>query len=1055
MIGASLSFGQSVYVANFGSNNISTYSITAGTGVLVPVAGSPFTSGGGNPQGVAADPSGQFVYVVNNGAKTVSAYTSTAGVLAGVGTAAATGNNPNGIAADPLGRFVYVVNTGDTTVSGYVITQGVGNLTPIGTVNTGVGTGPTEVTVDPSGRFVYVTNNTVGKVLMFTINASTGTLTPGTPVSTGPAPIGVAVDPAGRFLFVANSGDNTISRYSIASNGTLSSLGAATPTGGTAAARLTVDPTGKYLYLVNTTSHNVSGFSIGPNAVLTGLAGSPYDTGGTTPASLTAEPTGKYLYVTNQTSGNVTGFGLTAGVPAALAGSPYTAGTTPFGIASRTLAPASQFVVSAPATANAGTAINVTVTAEDAFGNVVLGYGGTVHFTSTDTHATLPADATLTNGTGTFAVTLKTAGSQTVTATDVANPTITGVSSGIAVSGGAATQLSIVAPTPVNSGLAFNFTVSAQDQFGNTDSNYAGTVHFTTSDGGATLPADSTLTSGTAILPATLVHPVTHFIIGTDTVTASITGLSNIITVIVPPVIAKAYSPNPVPVGGTTALVYTVNNPNTTVALAGLAFTDTLPAGTAVASPTGLSGSCGGSVSTSAGASSVTLTGGSLIANTSCSISVNVIASAVGTLTSATSNVTSTNGGTGNAAGASLVVTGTAPTPPTVSMAFGAGNIALNGSTSLTITITNPAANTASLINLSFVDTLPTGLFVSSISGLTNTCGGTATATAGSNSIVLTGGALNLSSSCSVSASITGTASGNYTNSVSVTSSTPGTTTATATLHVNGTPGPQNFQQIGTFRPIPGSVAQFSLDNDGDYFYQTGDKVKFFGLPGDIPVAGDWTGTGSISIGVFRCPTAGVCQWYIDANNNGQWDGVAGGDVIWNFGLTGDLPAVGDWTGDGISKIAVMRCPPTGTPGVCTWYLDAGNKHTYDPATVVTEQYGLTGDLPAVNNWLGSGPTEQVGVFRCPAAGVCTWIVDSNANGAFDLTDAQYTYGITGDRPIVGNWFGTGRKRIGVFRGGILVLNVSGSNAFINGIDFMGSFGLPGDLPVIGFWTMQ
>jgi uncharacterized protein (TIGR03437 family) len=72
----------------------------------------------------------------------------------------------------------------------------------------------------------------------------------------------------------------------------------------------------------------------------------------------------------------------------------------------------------------AGTSLLVGVTAQDASGNTILNYSGTVHFTSTDANAVLPPDTTLPNGDGTFNVTFNTKGSQTVTATDLA----TGVS---------------------------------------------------------------------------------------------------------------------------------------------------------------------------------------------------------------------------------------------------------------------------------------------------------------------------------------------------------------------------------------------------------------------------------------------------------------------------------------------------------------------------------------------------------------------------------------------------------------------------------------------------
>ena len=57
----------------------------------------------------------------------------------------------------------------------------------------------------------------------------------------------------------------------------------------------------------------------------------------------------------------------------------------------------------------------------------------------------MPANATLTNGVGTFTAILKTAGSQTLTATDTANSGITG--SAINVNAAAASQFTITAPT--------------------------------------------------------------------------------------------------------------------------------------------------------------------------------------------------------------------------------------------------------------------------------------------------------------------------------------------------------------------------------------------------------------------------------------------------------------------------------------------------------------------------------------------------------------------------------------------------------------------------------
>jgi hypothetical protein len=90
-------------------------------------------------------------------------------------------------------------------------------------------------------------------------------------------------------------------------------------------------------------------------------------------------------------------------------------------------APASctQFDVSLASAVTAGESSSMTVTAINELGETASGYRGTVHFTSSDPQAVLPADYTFTaadNGQHTFSLTLKTAGGQTISVTDTVNP---------------------------------------------------------------------------------------------------------------------------------------------------------------------------------------------------------------------------------------------------------------------------------------------------------------------------------------------------------------------------------------------------------------------------------------------------------------------------------------------------------------------------------------------------------------------------------------------------------------------------------------------------------
>ena len=203
-----------------------------------------------------------------------------------------------------------------------------------------------------------------------------------------------------------------------------------------------------------------------------------------------------------------------------------------------------------------------------------------------------------------------------------------------------------------------------------------------------------------------------------------------------------------------------------------------------VATPNGLSESCGGTIRAIGGSSSISIANATLPANSSCSLTIKVLGTTVGTKNNPVT-VTSNEGGTGNTSTAQVVVI--AMPAPTISIAFGSSSIALYASTSLTFTISNP--NASPLTAVSFTDSLPSGLVVATPSGLSGSCGGGAiTAVSGGSSVSLVGAALAASSSCNFSIKVTGATAGvknNTTGAITSNESGSGATSNTATLTVN------------------------------------------------------------------------------------------------------------------------------------------------------------------------------------------------------------------------------------------------------------------------------
>jgi hypothetical protein len=191
-----------------------------------------------------------------------------------------------------------------------------------------------------------------------------------------------------------------------------------------------------------------------------------------------------------------------------------------------------------PSPATAGDAGAFTFTALNADGSTNTGYTGTVHFTSSDPQAVLPPDYTFTaadDGVHTFSATLKTAGSQSLTATDTVNGALSGSESGITVTPAPTASLAFSnVPSLTIADSSFSLTVAARDAYGNLVTGYTGTIHFTSSDPEAVLPADYTFTSSDAgqhTFRIKLHESGTQSVTATDIGNSNVTGTSSGIVV--------------------------------------------------------------------------------------------------------------------------------------------------------------------------------------------------------------------------------------------------------------------------------------------------------------------------------------------------------------------------------------------------------------------------------------------------------------------------------------------------------------------------------------------
>jgi hypothetical protein len=201
---------------------------------------------------------------------------------------------------------------------------------------------------------------------------------------------------------------------------------------------------------------------------------------------------------------------------------------------------------------------------------------------------------------------------------------------------------------------------------------------------------------------------------------------------------------------------------------------------------------------------------------------------------------------------------------------------------------------------------------------------------------------------------------------------------------------------VDTASAIPGSASRPAVVRSNEWHLRsslsagTADISFVYGLPGDIPLFGDWDGNGVRTPGVVRGNT-----WLLRNSNS-----TGNADIVFQFGLAGDTPIAGDWDGDGKDTPGVVRAGQ--------WYLrDSTTTGSADDQF----GFGAPADVPLVGDWDGDSD-DNPGVARAGSCFDCFdyWFLRTE-NNTGDANIAPFV--AASDKAVPGDWDGDGVSTAG------------------------------------------
>jgi 6-phosphogluconolactonase (cycloisomerase 2 family) len=311
-----------LYTANILGGTVTGFAVNPGTGQLVAVPGSPFSTDAATGSQVGplvpvVTPDGRHLYVVNALSRSLAAFS-----IDALGTLQWLAGMPMPLAADywsivldPAGNHGYLPSGGGTgLLGGLALDPASGAVAAIPGSPIAVGTGYVVVSFVPATPFVLVLDVNSNAIAIFREDNALGTLTPvaGNRMALAYTPAAVAITPDGRYAYVADPAAHQIHGYHIdAANGTLSAIAGGLVDNGVATSEFAIDPDGLHLYAMNPGNGTISGYALDPaSGALTPIAGSPF-AAFTGVGAFTFDPAGHYAFACNCSAGAIQAYSVT------------------------------------------------------------------------------------------------------------------------------------------------------------------------------------------------------------------------------------------------------------------------------------------------------------------------------------------------------------------------------------------------------------------------------------------------------------------------------------------------------------------------------------------------------------------------------------------------------------------------------------------------------------------------------------------------------------------------------------------------------------------------